>query len=199
MSKLVCPLCGESKNVELGKYLSDNGIPMIRLTCRVAVHEEPVVQEIAASALSAPKAVSTGGFVHEHDLYYKLEETVIAIGRPCEYGVVEHEFAERFPVEFTAVWQRFGHIATHGPRNYTMSGYLAGLLHTIAETGAITQSATYGTGRWRYLGAVSAWSAPTSAAQPVLTWKDYAIERGFGKDDWPAAGLLPDGGVPKAS
>lgn len=199
MKLLVCPRCGESNDVEITSYRDENDTAMIRLTCRVIVHEKPVVQEVPAAALHRPVARTGSGFVHEHDLYSKLEETVIAIGRPCEYGVAEHEFARRFPTEFAAVWARFGHIATHGPRDYTMSGYLAGLLHTIAETGAITQSSTYGTGRWHYLGAVSAWSSPEVAGEPVLSWKDYAEQQDYDKHDWPAARFLPNGGLSQAS
>lgn len=199
MMKLVCPFCGESNNVEIEYYCDESGTPMVRLTCRVIVHGRPVVQEVPAAALRKPTLSSGSGFVHDHDLYSKLEDTVFAIGRPCEYGVVEHEFARRFPEEFMAVWNRFGHIATHGPSDYTMSGYLAGLLHTIAVTGAITQSSTYGTGRWHYLGAVSAWSVPAAAGLPVLSWAQYAKEQGFDANDWPPGRSLPNDDLPLAS
>jgi hypothetical protein len=191
MVRYVCPRCGESNKVEVEAYRDDSGRAKVRLTCRVVVHEEPVVQvfddpDVATGADLTP----ANGLVHDLDLYTKLEDIVLGLGRPSEYGIVEHLFAFAHPNDYVMLWRRFGHVDTHGSKHYTLSTYLASLLGNLSRHGAVTYIASHGTGRWDYNTDISAWANPTRKDGPVLSWKQYAADL-EDRSSWPATGLLP--------
>ena len=196
----VCPRCGESSKLELLPFLDDDGRAKIRLTCRLLVHEQPVVHEFDdPSVATASDLTPADGLVHELDLYTKLEEVVCRMEGPAEYGVVEHRFADEYPEDFLELWRRYGHVATHGSKRYTVSAYLSRLLGTLSRHGVVAHHACRGTGRWAYNSDVSAWANPSRADGPILSWVQYAQQHGWPKDAWPTIALIPDEELPETS
>ena len=188
----VCPRCGESTNVETVPFIDDEGRAKIRLTCGLIVHEEPVVIEFDdPSVPAAGDLTPASGLVHDLDLYTKLEAIVRSLPQPSEYGVVEHLFAHEHPDDYTTLWRRYGHVATHGPTAYTVSAYLSRLLGTLWREGAIAHRRCRGTGRWAYNATISAWADPNRSDGPVLSWADFAQQQGWDPQSWPATALLP--------
>ena len=192
MTRYVCPRCGESNKVEVEAYRDDSGRAKVRLTCRLVVHEEPVVQvfddpDVATGADLTP----ANGLVHDLDLYTKLEDIVLGLERPSEYGIVEHLFATAHSDDYVRLWRKFGHVATHGSKHYTLSSYLGALLGNLSRHGAVTYLPSHGTGRWAYNTDISAWANPSRSDGPTLTWAQYAADGGWDRDSWPATELLP--------
>jgi hypothetical protein len=110
-----CPACGEASDLEILRFFDDDGRARIRLTCTVIVHEEPVVTELDDPAIPrASELTPADGLVHDLDLYTKLEEIIAGLRQPAEYGVVEHHFALAYPDDYRTLWNRYGHVATHG-------------------------------------------------------------------------------------
>lgn len=190
-----CPECGERERIEILRFLDDAGRGKIRLTCPVVVHEQPLVTTIddPDAPKSKPARTSSEGLVHQLELYPALEEIVLGLDQPSEYGIVEHKFAQRFPDEYRQLWDRYGHIATHGNKQYTLSAYLGSLLGNLAERGVIAHRPFRGTGRWSYNDGISAWANPRRDAGRIRTWGEYARQHGLDPDrDWPATEDFPD-------
>jgi hypothetical protein len=198
--RFVCPRCGESSNVEVIPFLDDEGRAKIRLTCRLIVHEEPVVQEFDdPSVPRGAQLTPADGLVHDLDLYSKLETIVLGLEQPSEYGIVEHHFAYAHPDDYVTLWRRYGHVATHGSKRYTLSAYLSRLLGNLTRHGSIGHRGCRGTGRWAYNADISAWANPNRADGPLLTWAAFAKEHGWSPDAWPAVELLPAEELPQRS
>lgn len=196
--RLVCPGCGESKKVELVPFLDDDGRPKVQLTCRLIVHEDPVV--VVYDDPTVPKASSltpADGLVHDLDLYDKLESVVMKLERPAEYGIVEHLFAHEYPHDYIALWRKFGHVATHGPRRYTVSAYLARLLGNLWRHGSVRYLPSHGTGRWANNDDISAWANPSRADHPIESWAEFSKRGGWDAGEWPATVLLPQDEIPE--
>ena len=195
--RYVCPTCGESTNVEIVPFLDDDGRAKVRLTCRLIVHEQPVVLEFDdPTAPSASTLTPAGGLVHDLDLYSKLEAIVLSLDAPAEYGIVEHLFAERHPDEYLTLWRRYGHVATHLSKRYTLSTYLSSLLGYLWRHGAIAHRSTAGSGRWAYNSGISAWAHPQWAEAPITSWAEFAEAHGIVPDQWPAVRLIPTEEIP---
>ena len=193
----VCPQCGESTNVDVMPFLDEEGRSKVRLTCRLIVHEEPVIQEFDDPNVPQASQLSAGdGLVHQLDLYEKLEAIVLRLERPVEYGIVEHLFAYEHPDDYVTMWRRWGHVATHRSKRYTVSSYLGKLLGTLARHGVVTYLPYQGTGRWAYDSDLSAWANPSRADGQIQSWVDFAQQQGFSRDDWPATELLPHDELP---
>lgn len=191
-ARYVCPKCGESTNVEVLPFFDDDGRAKIRVTCRLLVHEQPVVQEFDDP--DVPRAADltpVDGLVHDLDLYNKLETVVHRLEQPAEYGVVEHHFAMEYPDDYRTLWRRYGHVATHGSKRYTLSAYLSRLLGNLTRHGSVAHQSCVGTGRWAYNTDVSGWSAPRRAHLPLQSWAEYARNNGWQPTDWPANELIP--------
>lgn len=189
---LRCPRCGESERVTLRRFIGDDGVPRVELTCDTIVHGEPVVALFEDPDL--PKSsIGAGGdaLVHELELYAKLVEAVFAFDSPVEYGVVEHVLAASHPDTYRELWDRHGHVETHGAKSYTLSVYLSSLLGTLSREGSLAHLTTEATGRWGYNDEISAWSHPDRADEPVLSWAAYAEQQGIDPDSWPATADLP--------
>jgi hypothetical protein len=192
VDRFVCPRCGESSNVEVLPFLDEAGRARIRLTCRLIVHEEPVVQEFDDPSVPRGRVLTPAdGLVHDLDLYNKLETVVLGLEQPCEYGIVEHLFAYAHPEDYVTLWRRYGHVATHGSKRYTLSAYLSRLLGNLTRHGSVAHHACRGTGRWAYNADISAWANPRRSDGPLLTWAAFADAHGWKPDAWPAAKLLP--------
>lgn len=197
--KLICPRCGEAKNVELLPFLDDDGRPKVQLTCRLIVHEEPVV--VIYDDPTVPKGsdlTPADGLVHDLKLYDKLESIVMKLERPAEYGIVEHLFAHEHPDEYVTLWRRYGHVHTHGSRRYSVSAYLSRLLGNLWRHGSIAYMPTQGTGRWAYNADISAWANPARTDGPITTWVEFSEEGGWSPASWPAGSLLPPDEIPDA-
>jgi hypothetical protein len=198
--RFVCPRCGESSNVEVIPFLDDEGRAKIRLTCRLIVHEEPVVQEFDDPFVPrGAQLTPADGLVHDLDLYSKLETIVLGLEQPSEYGIVEHHFAYAHPDDYVTLWRRYGHVATHGSKRYTLSAYLSRLLGNLTRHGSIGHRGCRGTGRWAYNADISAWANPSRADGPLLTWATFAEEHDWSPDAWPAVELLPAEELPQRS
>ena len=192
-----CPRCGASSELEILRFFDDDGRARIRITCRLIVHEQPVVQEIEDPDIPRASELSpSDGLVHDLDLYNKLEDVVHRLDQPAEYGVVEHHFAMAYPDEYLTLWRKHGHVATHGSKRYTVSAYLSRLLGNLTRHGSVAHRSCVGTGRWAYNSGVSAWASPHRADQPILSWEDFARANGWDPHDWPAADQLPDDEYP---
>ena len=188
-----CPSCGEPSELKILRFFDDDGRARIRITCELIVHEEPVVQEIDDPDIPrAAELTPTDGLVHDLDLYTKLAEVIAGLKQPAEYGVVEHHFAMAYPEDYRTLWRRYGHVATHGPKRYTLSAYLARMLGNLTRHGSVAHLPSTGTGRWAYDQDVSAWSHPARTNEPLLSWHEYATNSGIDPHDWPAAEQLPD-------
>jgi hypothetical protein len=198
--RYVCPQCGESSTVEVLPFLDDEGRAKIRLTCRLIVHEQPVVHEFDdPSVPSAAELTPADGLVHDLDLYTKLEDVVRGLDGPVEYGIVEHRFAAEYPDDFLKLWRRYGHVGTHRSKRYTVSAYLSRLLGNLARHGVVAHQSCRGTGRWAYNSDVSAWANPSRAAGPVLSWVQYADQHGWSHDAWPTIAVIPTEELPERS
>lgn len=196
-TKLICPRCGESKKVELVPFLDEDGRPKVQLTCRLIVHEEPVVVEYDDP--SVPKAsdlTPADGLVHDLDLYDKLEGIVMKLERPVEYGIVEHLFAHAYPDEYVTLWRRYGHVDTHGSIRYSVSAYLSRLLGNLWRHGSVVYMPAQGTGRWSYNADISAWANPARADGPIQSWVEFSQDGGWSAASWPATALLPADEIP---
>lgn len=191
-TRLVCPVCGESKRVERRHFLDDDGKQKVELTCDLFVHEEAVVH-VFDDPDAPPSSIGAGGegLVHDLELYDKLVEIVYGFASPVEYGVVEFGFAGTYPGDYEALWRRFGHVHTHGSKRYTLSSYLGGLLGTLSREGSVSHLWTVGTGRWVYNDQVSAWSHPARADEPIVSWVDYASSEGIDPETWPPLSTFP--------
>lgn len=195
--RLVCPGCGESKKVELVPFLDVDGRPKVELTCRVIVHEEPLVVVYDDPTVPRASALTPAdGLVHDLDLYDKLEAIVLALERPAEYGIIEHLFAHAHPEDYVVLWRRYGHVDTHGQRRYSVSAYLSRLLGNLWRHGSITYLPSRGTGRWAYNDGISAWANPARAEGPVESWVDFSERGGWSAALWPARALLPQDEIP---
>lgn len=198
--RYVCPRCGESSAIDVVPFLDDDGRAKIRLTCDLIVHDEPVVQEFDDPTVPTSAGLTpVDGLVHELDLYTKLEDVVRGLERRTEYGVVEHLFAAAYPDDFLKLWRRYGHVATHGCKRYTVSAYLSRLLGTLSRHGVVAHHSCTGTGRWKYNSDVSAWSNPQCDEGPLLTWVEFADAHGWNHEQWPTLGTIPTDGCLRRS
>lgn len=189
MTNLSCSGCGEQKRLQIVRFYDDG--PKVQLICEVIVHEEPLV-----SVMDDPDAPNLQAgeetLVGQLDLYAKLEETVASLNAAAEHGVVEHLFAERFPHDYQTLWERFGHVATHGSKHYTLSAYLGRLLGTMSQQGIVTHVPFHGTGRWAYDTDIGGWRHASTRSEERVTWESFAVSRGIDPQEWPATADFPD-------
>lgn len=191
-SPFICQDCGEASALEILRFFDDDGRARIRITCRLIVHDQPIVRDIDDPAIPrAADLTPADGLVHDLDLSAKLEEVIAGISQPVEYGVVEHTFALTYPDDYRTLWDRYGHVATHGSKRYTVSAYLARLLGNLTRHGAVAHHPSNGTGRWTYDREVSAWSHTAHKDQPVLSWETFATTNDIDPDTWPATSGFP--------
>ena len=189
--ELVCPGCGEHRDVDIEHFITEDGLGKVRLTCHCIVHDKPLVVEYDEVSFSRRAGLPEGGLVGELDLYAKLEQVVNGLDGMAEHGVVEHLFAHAYPEDYILLWRRFGHVATHGARKYTVTAYLGLLLGTLGRERAIARVGAPATGIWRYNGSIGAFGPWRSKGGPVLSWADYATGEGLEPDSWPAIAPLP--------
>ena len=194
--ELVCPGCGEHRDVDILRFIDDDGRRKVRLVCHCIVHSEPLVVDYEESSLSQRVGLPQDGLVGELDLYAKLEQIVNGLPGLAEHGVVEHLFAHAYPEDYVLLWRRFGHVATHGARRYTVTVYLGMLLGTLGRERAIARTSVPATGIWSYNTTISAVGPWRSAGGPVLSWHQFATQQGFDPDSWPAIVLLPADELP---
>lgn len=195
--ELVCPGCGDYRDVEVTRFEAEDGTRMIRLVCRCIVHEEPVEVLYRAAPLARRSGLPEGGLVGELELYAKLEEVVNGLPSMVEHGVVEHLFAHAYPDDYIVLWRRFGHVATHGALKYSVTAYLGMLLGNLGRERAIARARTAATGLWSYNTTISAVGPYRLKDSPVLSWQAFAIEGGLDPGSWPAIGLLPQDELPR--
>lgn len=190
---LRCPRCGERERVTLRKFIADDGRPQVELTCDTIVHGEPVVALFDDPDLPS-SSIGAGGdsLVHELELYSKLIGIIYDFDQPVEYGIVEHLLAERHRDVYTTLWERHGHVDTHGSKSYTLSAYVSSLLGTLSREGSLAHLTTEATGRWDYNAEISAWGHPDRADAEVLSWASYAESQGIDPHTWPATADYPE-------
>jgi hypothetical protein len=194
---LACPDCGERRDVEIERFTTVDGRRRIRLVCHCIVHAEPLIFEYDAPERSRRMRRPEGGLVGELDLYAKLEEVVNGLPSMAEHGVIEHLFAHAYPEDYVDLWRRFGHVATHGARKYTVTVYLGLLLGKLGRERAVARRSVPATGIWSYnttISAVGPWRSKDGAA---LSWERFATEQGIDPNTWPAIGLLPPDELPQ--
>jgi hypothetical protein len=194
--ELVCPGCGNYRDVEVTRFEAEDGTRMIRLVCSCIVHDEPVEVLYEAAPIARRSGLPVEGLVGELDLYAKLEEVVNGLPSMVEHGVVEHLFAHAYPDDYTFLWRRFGHVATHGARRYTVTTYLGMLLGNLGRERAIARASTPATGIWSYNTTISAVGPYRLKESPVLSWEAYAVQEGLDPESWPAIGILPKDELP---
>lgn len=198
MGLMLC-WCGNDE-VDRLPFLDDDGVARIEVICHGSVHGGECVSSTYKdpNAPLQPKSSDAGGLplVHRLGVYDKLVETVDAVAeelrRPAEYGVVEHHFAYRYPDTYRDLGERFGHVATHGSKHYTLSAYLGLMLGNLSRQDLVLWLPSRGTGRWDYNDDISAWSSvEVGVSEPILSWADFATASGFDPQDWPAEEFLP--------
>jgi hypothetical protein len=194
--ELVCPGCGDYRDVEVTNFTAEDGSRCTRLVCRCIVHEHPVEVVYVADVMARRSGLPEGGLVGELDLYAKLEEVVNGLPSMAEHGVVEHLFAHAYPDDYVLLWRRFGHVATHGARKYTVTTYLGMLLGTLGRERAIARTSTPATGIWSYNTTISAVGPWRLKGSPIMSWEQYATQEGVDPQTWPAIGLLPEDELP---
>lgn len=187
MSTLRCKMCGESKDVEIKRFIDPKGKRKVAIICDILVHVEPVTT-VVDDPDTPDSSIGAGGdsLVHDLELYSKLIQVVYNFDGPVEYGVVEHELAAAHPEVYEELWDRQGHSTTHPDSSYTLSTYLSSLLGTLAREKSLEQSDVDATIPWSTSGNASAWSHPERTDNPVLTWAAYAEEQDIDPDAWPA-------------
>ena len=187
MAYLRCKMCGESKNVEIKRFIDPKGKRKVAIICDILVHTEPVTTVIDDPS-TPDSSIGAGGdsLVHDLELYSKLIKVVYDFDGPVEYGIVEHELAEAHPDVYEELWERQGHSTTHPDSSYTLSTYLSSLLGTLAREKSLEQADVDATIPWSSSGKASSWSHPERTDNPLLTWAEYAEERGIDPDSWPA-------------
>lgn len=187
MSKLRCKRCGESKNVEIRRFIDNNGKRKVAITCDILVHTEPVTT-VVDDPSTPDSSIGAGGdsLVHDLRLYSKLIDVIYSFDQPVEYAVVEHELARKYPDVYEELWQRQGHSTTHPDTSYTLSTYLASLLGTLAREQSLTQLDTKSTIPWSSSRSASAWSHPERTEAEVLSWAEHAEANDIDPEDWPA-------------
>lgn len=198
MTRLVC-YCGNDE-VETVPYLDDDGTPMLSVRCEGPAHggERARSEYKDPDAPPPPKAMAPGApLVHQLGVYDKLEDTVRGVSaefsRPVEYGVVEHHFAYAYPETYRELGERFGHVATHGSKHYTLSAYLGLMLGNLTRQDRVRWWPTHGTGRWDYDADISGWSTlDIDRPGEMLSWAEFAGMKGFSPQDWPAREFLPE-------
>ena len=187
MTTLRCRKCGEAKDIEVRRFLDNNGKRKVAITCDIIVHAEPVTSVIDDPD-TPDSSIGAGGdsLVHELKLYAKLVETIYRFKRPVEYGVVEHELARKYPDVYRELWERQGHATTHPDTSYTLSTYLSSLLGTLSREQSVDQRDIDATVPWSTSGNATAWSHPERMDEPVLTWTEHAEDQGIDAEAWPA-------------
>lgn len=192
--RLMCPLCGESDQLDAWPFIDDDGAAKLRLTCTSDSHADPVVVAYDDPDAPSPRQGRDGGsLADEIDLYPKLEAIVELLPGWVEHGVVEHLFAFEHPDDYRRLWREFGHIATHGVKKFTLSAYLARRLGDLTREGSVAHRTTSATGRWGYNGNdISAWADPSRTRGEVKSWEAWARDHDIDPEDWPANELLDD-------
>ncbi len=187
MSTLRCKMCGESKDVEVKRFIDPKGKRKVAIICDILVHAEPVTTVIDDPD-TPDSSIGAGGdsLVHDLELYSKLIAVVYAFDGPVEYGVVEHELAAAHPDVYEELWERQGHSTTHPSSSYTLSTYLSSLLGTLAREKSLEQSDVDATIPWSSSGNASAWSHPERTDGDLVTWAAFAEANDIDPDSWPA-------------
>jgi hypothetical protein len=185
--KLRCKRCGEAKNVEIKRFIDNNGKRKVAITCDILVHVEPVTT-VVDDPDTPDSSIGAGGdsLVHDLKLYSKLIEAVYRFDGPVEYGVIEHEIASKYPDVYKELWERQGHNTTHPDTSYTLSTYLSSLLGTLAREKSLEQEDIDATVPWSTSGNASAWMHPERQDGELTTWADYAEANDIDPDSWPA-------------
>lgn len=191
MSTLRCKRCGESKDVEIRRFIDNSGKRKVAITCDIIVHAEPVTT-VVEDPDTPDSSIGAGGdsLVHDLGLYSKLIDVIYGFKQPVEYGIVEHELAAAHPDVYKELWDRQGHATTHPDTSYTLSTYLSSLLGTLTREKSLEQSDTDATVPWSTSGNASAWSHPNRIDEPVLSWAEYAEEHDIDPESWPATADL---------
>ena len=191
MSKLRCKMCGESKDVEIKRFIDPKGKRKVAIICDILVHAEPVTT-VVDDPSTPDSSIGAGGdsLVHDLGLYSKLIEVVYDFDQPVEYGVVEHELAGRYPDVYRELWDRQGHSTTHPDTSYTLSTYLSSLLGTLAREKSLEQADVDATIPWSTSGNASSWSHPERTDAELLTWVEYAEANDVDPESWPATESL---------
>jgi len=191
MSVIRCRQCGESQNVEIRRFLDNNGKRKVAVTCDIIVHAKPVTT-VMDDPDTPDSSIGAGGdsLVHDLGLYSKLVKVVYGFKHPVEYGIVEHELAAAYPKEYRELWDRQGHASTHPDSSYTLSTYLASLLGTLTREQSLSQLDTDCTVPWSNSSSASAWSHPERIDKPVLSWAEYAEAEDLDPASWPATAEL---------
>ena len=187
MAYLRCKMCGESKDVEIKRFIDPKGKRKVAIICDILVHTEPVTTVIDDPD-TPESSIGAGGdsLVHDLELYSKLVKVVYDFDGPVEYGVVEHELAEAHPDVYEELWERQGHSTTHPDSSYTLSTYLSSLLGTLAREKSLEQDDIDATIPWSSSGKASSWSHPERTDGELVTWAAYAEAHDIDPDSWPA-------------
>ncbi len=183
--------------------------PGVTLAALIATRVRPALSGIALGAPMPWEVPATGGVrtgrVHasgegegtladEFELWDRLVDAVedaTRKTRACvEFGIVEHHFAVANVDDYRFLYERFGHIAVDGPREYTLSGYLGQLLGHLSRRDQVVHIAGRGTGYWDYNTDISCWGLPGADRGTTVSWRDFAVDNGWHPMSWPAASLL---------
>lgn len=191
MSDLRCRQCGESKDVEITRFIDNKGRRRVAVTCDILVHVEPVTT-VMDDPDTPESSIGAGGssLVHELELYQKLVKAVYAFDGPTEYAAIEHELATQHPDTYRQLWERYGHASTHPDESYTLSTYLSSLLGTLAKELSVSQEDGKATVGWSSTGNTTLWGHPERTDGPVTMWEDHAASLDIDPDTWPATADL---------
>lgn len=180
----ICPRCAEDEYLRLTIDVDGSEL----LSCDNAAHE-PYTWK---AHVDGPGKPARDGLGEELGLYDDLLELLVP-GEPIvEYGIVEHRYACAHPNEYAVLVARYGHRAIE-PSRYTASKFIARALGILRSEGALYGRFVPATGRWDYLGQVSAWAVPAphvGDASEVLSWEEFARNDGIEPRTWPATDKL---------
>lgn len=102
-----------------------------------------------------------------------------------EYGVVEYRYKVQQPGAYGVLLKRFGH-RNQGPRQYSLSAFLARALGQLGREGVISYRPGKPTGFWtKHLSEVSWWAiAPPPPQDQSISWAAFAQENGLDPAVW---------------
>ena len=176
----VCPLCASDED-----YVAEiEGPGLWRLTCTGG-----------PSSTHPYTWVTTGqgpfdhteqdGLSTAYGLYDDLLAVISHTDPWMEYGIIEYRYALAQPDTYAQIVDRYGHVAIT-PKRYTASSFIGAALGKLRRDGDLSYKTCTATGRWAYNSQISAWATnPAPTSPDVLTWVDFALERGFDPDVWP--------------
>ncbi len=174
----VCPLCADDD--QLSALPGEPGTWMFTCT-GTRGHETPYSWPVKVESTVEGRE----GITEELGVYDDLLLCVHSDEPWVEHGVVEHRYKLLKPaVYFKELLPTYGHVA-QGPKQYTLSAFLARALGQLRDEGALAWQYATATGFWAYNGSISYWAIPPAPpADERATWEQFALDAGLDPKSW---------------